>query len=688
MDAPHPIVSTRRDARRPVLLPSLALLTLLLAAPEARSFPELPEARFGLAAQRVAELLETKHLDAAPLDDARSRLFFDRFLEVLDPSRLYFLESDVEEFASARDLLDDRLHAGDVGFAVEVFTRFAGRVEERLALVRELVHAPLDFDADEYIAADRRHAPRARTMAEMRELWRRRVKLELLERTAAGASLDVARREVLARHEELARNMRAITTPELVETYLTALAATYDPHSAYLRPESVEEFDINMRLELEGIGAMLGSVDGGIVVKELVTGGAAERDGRLRAGDRIVGVSEGEGGAVADVTAMRLADVIRRIRGKRGTTVRLDVLHEGGAAEAIVLQRARIEIQDRAAQGEVIRREAAGTALAVGVITLPSFYRDFAAFGKGAEEARSSSRDLRALLEGFRRQSVDVVVIDLRRNAGGALLEAVQVTGLFIDVGPVTQIKGPGDEVETESDTEAGEAWDGPLVVLTSRFTASAAEIFAGAIQDHGRGLVVGDRTTHGKGTVQTLVPLGAEGGDDKSALGTLKLTVSQFYRPLGQSTHGLGVTPDIELPSLSSHEGGEEDLGSRVRLDRIPALHFERQDLAAPDVVAALRRRSEARTEASEEFTRIRRDIARHLESRSRRWVPLSREKFVAELGPPPGAPVEAKSPALRADLKLEPSAARGGRIAVDAYLSEVLEIASDYASLSPRKP
>jgi carboxyl-terminal processing protease len=415
----------------------------------------------------------------------------------------------------------------------------------------------------------------------------------------------------------------------------------------------------------------------------------AERDGRLRAGDRIVGVSEGEGGAVADVTAMRLADVIRRIRGKRGTTVRLDVLHEGGAAEAIVLQRARIEIQDRAAQGEVIRREAAGTALAVGVITLPSFYRDFAAFAKGAEEARSSSRDLRALLEGFRRQSVDVVVIDLRRNPGGALLEAVQVTGLFIDVGPVTQIKGPGEEVETESDTEAGVAWDGPLVVLTSRFTASAAEIFAGAIQDHGRGLVVGDRTTHGKGTIQTLVPLGAEGDDDRpGALGTLKLTVSQFYRPLGQSTHGLGVTPDIELPSLSSHEGGEEDLGRRVRLDRIPALRFDRQDLAAPDVVAALRRRSEARTEASEEFTRIRRDIARHLESRSRRWIPLAREKFVAEIGPPPGAPVEAKSPALRADPKLELSApAHGVRAPLDPYLSEVLEIATDYASLAPRK-
>jgi carboxyl-terminal processing protease len=675
----HPGDSISRKTLRRAGVPTLALLTLVLAAVEACGWPGPPEARHGVAALRVVELLETKHLDAAPLDDSRSRLFFDRFFDVLDPSRLYFLEADIEEFAASRDLLDDRLRAGDLCFALVVFTRFGGRVDERLAEVRELVEAPLDLDTDEYIATDRRQAPYARTAVEMNELWRRRVKLEILERLATGVSLDAARRQVLARHDEIARNVRAMTTAELVETYLTALATTYDPHTAYLRPESVEDFDVSLRLELEGVGAMLASADGQIVVQQLVAGGAAERDGRLQPGDRIVAVSEGEEGALLDVTAMRLADVVRLIRGKRGTTVRLDVLHAGGKAEAILLRRAKIEVQDRAAHGEVVSQGGADdrTPLRVGVITLPSFYRDFAAFERGEERSRSSSRDVRELLEGFRHQSVDVVVVDLRQNAGGALVEAVQVTGLFIDTGPVVQIKGPESELRTENDTDAGAAWDGPLVVLTSRLTASAAEIFAGAIQDHGRGLVVGDRSTHGKGTVQTLVPLGQEGDDGKpDALGALKLTVSQFYRPLGQSTHGPGIAPDIELPSLSSYEGGEEELGSRVRSDRIPALAIARQGLAAPELVVDLRRRSEARCAASDEFRRVKEGIARLLESRSRRWIPLAQEKFVAELRP--AARVhEAKSPSPGTEPRLKPTAGRGE---IDAYFAEVLAIASDY--------
>jgi carboxyl-terminal processing protease len=683
-----PVVSR---ARRLAIAPAAALLVLLLAAGQARGLPGRPDAAFGLAATRVVELLETRHIDAAPLDDARSGLLFDGFLDALDPSRLHFLESDVEDFAASRNILDDRLRAGDLGFFADVFARFALRVDERLADVRALVAEPMDLDLDEYIQADRRQAPRPRSSGEVTDLWRKSVKLEVLERLAAGASIEAALREVLARHEERARMVRATTTSQLVETCLTSLGRTYDAHTAYLSPQSVEEFDIAMRLELDGIGVALEMAGGEIVVRELVKGGAAERDGRLSPGDRIVAVGEGETGEIVDATAEGLARVVRRIRGPRGTPVRVDVLHEDGAPETIVLRRARIELTDRAARGEVIRRGTVGgqKPLVAGVIELQSFYRDLASPENGAKSPtilpgspRSSARDLRALLEGFHREPVDVVVLDLRRNSGGALAEAVDVTGLFIDTGPVVQVKGPGDELRVESDTDPGAVWDGPLVVLTSRFTASAAEIFAAAIQDHGRGLVVGDRSTHGKATVQTLVPLGTGGaGVSPDAPGTLKLTVSQFYRPLGQSTHGLGVVPDIELPSLSSHAPGEAEIASRVRADRIAALPLEPRGLAPREVVAELGRLSAARSAASGELLRVREEIARHLESRSRGWIPLAREKYMAAMAPTAVAAPAVQSPALRADPR-QHRALSPRKIEVDAYLSEVLEIAADYAA------
>jgi len=718
--------------RLPRTLVACAVLATVVPGARLDAQLEAPTLRDRTASRRVAFYLENLHIRGARLDDAASERIFDSFLRALDPQKLYFLQSDIDEFRPERLLLDDKLRAGELDFAHTVFARFLTRLEESVARVEKALASELDFEADESIEADRKDAAWIRDAAEADELWRKRVKLLLLERMAGDEKVDEGRERVAKLYRDFLHRMKQTDNTELLEVFLTSATTTYDPHTTYLSPETLENFEISMRLELEGIGAVLTSDDGVVVATEIVPGGAAARDGRLRARDKIHAVAEGDEGEFVELFDTRLTEVVKKIRGKRGTIVRLRVEHpDTGAQEVIRLERAQVVLQDREAHGEIIEAGdaldgdgsaggaggaggAAAAPLRIGVIDLPSFYMDLAAAGRGEEGFKSTTRDVERIIADFRAKQVDAVVIDLRMNGGGSLREAIDMTGLFIDRGPVVQIKRPGGVTDVQADEHDGMAWEGPLVVLTSRLSASASEIFAGAIRDYGRGLVVGDSTTHGKGSVQELLSLDRGGTPDGMELGAIKITISKFYRPSGESTQSRGVPPHVELPSLRSHyDIGESDLDYALEFDRVAATPVKKYEFVDERVVARVAGLSKKRRDASTDFARVRDEIGRFLKIKDRKTTPLQRSKFfedykrrqaaaaesaaaegAALVGPgaapvrvDPGAvsePATADEPgsAPEADGAKDAGAAAKSGIRRDYYLNEVLAITRDYVS------
>ncbi|MEE8142396.1 MAG: carboxy terminal-processing peptidase, partial [Planctomycetota bacterium] len=429
-----------------------------------------------------------------------------------------------------------------------------------------------------------------------------------------------------------------------------------------------ENFEISMRLELEGIGAELRAVDGFTVVTRILPGGAAEKDGRLKAQDKIVGVAQGEGGEFIDVVDMKLNDVVKKIRGKSGTIVRLQLLSEGSSdKQTIELTRAKIKLQEYQAQSKIMEQgqKPDGTPFRIGVIDLPSFYRDMSGASKGLKNFRSTTRDVDKILEDFRGEKVDAVILDLRNNGGGSLREAIDLTGLFIDQGPVVQVKDFYGQVSELKDEVPGVSWKGPLVVLTNKFSASGSEIFAGAIQDYGRGLIVGDPATHGKGTVQTFIHLESyfkPKSPDPPRLGALKITVQQFYRANGDSTQARGVIADVVLPSLTSQmEVGESDLDYSLEFDQVPPADHQKAGVVKKDLLVRLDMRSRERRRASENFRKVLENIQRYNERKHRTMLPLREEDFRRLNDDPDEDEPE--------DVKRE-----------DFYLQEALAITVDY--------
>jgi carboxyl-terminal processing protease len=413
----------------------------------------------------------------------------------------------------------------------------------------------------------------------------------------------------------------------------------FDPHSSYMAPSTLENFNITMRLELDGIGASLRSLDGYTVIQNIIPGGAADKHGGIKPEDKIVGVGEGESGPMEDIVDMKLNDVVKKIRGKRGTKVRLEVdPADHSERKVVTITRDRIELKDSEARSEIIERgkKADGTPYRLGVIQLPSFYMDMDGARLGLRDYKSTTRDVRRLLEAFKQEkNIDAVVIDLRWNGGGSLTEAVNMTGLFIDDGPVVQVKGPDGRTQPYRDQEPGMVWEGPLVVMINKFSASASEIFAGAVQDYGRGIVIGDHATHGKGTVQQLFDLGQALFRIRAVpnMGALKLTIQQFYRPGGDSTQNRGVVSDIELPSLTTHwDVGESDLDYALAFNRVAPLQHDMYQLVDAKLIEGLRQRSQQRIAQSEYFAKASRQIARYNELKDRKTVTLNKEEFLAE--------------------------------------------------------
>jgi carboxyl-terminal processing protease len=619
---------------------TFALLLLaagLIQTPRAAAEPK-PSPQDATTCQLVCEFLQRGHLNKPEIGDEISRRLFKRFLKGLDPGKLYFTKDDVENLKKQETELDDMVLKGDLSFAYKAFDKYLARLAERQKLIEELVAASHDYTVQESMDTDYDKLDYAKDGDELKERWRKRIKFDLLLQRVGEKPLPEAeaKQKVLDRYKGLLKRSRQMDGTDLVELYLTDLTTCCDPHSTYMSPATLDDFDIAMRLNLDGIGAVLRSENGQCVIVEVVPGGAAGKDGRLKPNDKIVGVAQGDDKFV-DVVDMKLRDVVKMVRGKRGTKVQLKVL-PAGKLEPVVydLTRQKIELKSQEARGEVIEqgKKADGTPYKVGVIDLPSFYADLGIV-KG-KEGKSSTEDVRKLLGEFEQKKVDAVVLDLRHNGGGSLREALALTGLFIDHGPVVQVKGSDNKVKRLDDPEKGTAYAGPLVVLTSRQSASASEILAGALQDYGRALIVGDTTTHGKGTVQTVIDLSAQlPGDNPPKLGALKLTIQQFYRVNGDSTQDRGVLADVVLPSLTEHLGtGEKELDYALPFDKVKAADFNYAGVVPADVKAAIKMRSEKRIKDSAEFAKLGKEIDLLKARKARKSVPLNEKEFKEQVG------------------------------------------------------
>lgn len=589
-----------------------------------------------LLTQIVCEMFQRGHVTRPQIGDEISKRLFNRFLKDLDPSKMYFLQSDIDDFKKQETELDDMLLKGDLSFAYKVYERFVKRIGERVKLIDELLDAKHDFGVKEYLETDPAKIEYAKDADEVRERWRKRIKLDLLLQRLAAKPLPEAegRQKIRERYHGLAKRIKQLDNYDLMELYLSALATSLDPHGAYLSPTTLEDFTISMRLRLEGIGAVLREENGYTVVVEVVPGGAAAKDGRLKPNDKIVGVAQADGKFV-DVVDMKLRDVVKMIRGAKGTKVELKVIPVGKLDQVVYgLTRQQIEIKSQAARYDIVEdgKKPDGKPYRIGVIDLPSFY---AAPDKEAGEVKSASKDIRRILKELESKKVDGVILDMRRNPGGFLAEAVAVAGLFIDQGPVVQVKGPGQKIQRHDDPEEGMVYGGPLMVLVSRSSASAAEIVAAALQDYGRAIVVGDSATHGKGTVQAVIDLGDQFPQAEAPkLGALRLTLQQFYRVNGDSTQNRGVVSDIVLPSLMEHLATpEKDLDHALAFDKVKPAEHASAGMVSPELKALLKSRSAERVKGSKDFAKLGQDIDRFKTLRDRKKMPLSEQELKEQM-------------------------------------------------------
>jgi carboxyl-terminal processing protease len=563
----------------------------------------------------VGRLLEEGHYTHQQLNDEMSRKVLRTYLELLDFSHLFFTQQDIDSLtAKYGTALDDDILLGNLKPAYEVYSLYTKRVDDRVAKVKELLKQPIDFKNDGSIELSRQKAPWPKDEAEADQIWKGRIANELLQEHLSEHPIEPGPQLVARRYDRLARNVHEEDKDEQVKLFLDALAQAYDPHSEYLSKADLKNFSINMGLSLVGIGAMLRSEDGYAKIESLVVGGPAQSDGRLKVGDRITAVAQGPAEYV-DVRDMRLDKVVEMIRGRKGTRVRLLVIPSDAADPSkrknVELVRDEIKLKDQEARADIIiKKDDSGEPVKLGWITLPSFYADM------DKHQKSTTRDVSALLRRLKKENIGGLVIDLRRNGGGSLEEAISLTGLFLKSGPVVQTKGSNGNIVVSSDPDPGIAYAGPLVVLTSRQSASASEIFAAALQDYGRAVIVGDKNTFGKGTVQTILEigrftslLGSRSQDD----GALKLTIQKFYRVAGGSTQLHGVASDIILPSLSDlPEFGEGALKNCLAYDEVPKARYTKWSDSHPLFIDELKRRSAERVQHNQEFHYVMEDVDR----------------------------------------------------------------------------
>lgn len=671
-----------------------ALLGAAMSAPPALPPPGqlVPSEQEDYVARRVADIVAREHYRRAPLDDRLSSLILDRYLDAIDGGRSYFYASDIAEFERYRYALDDAIKAGDMEPAFVIFRRYQQRSRERMQYAVQLLDRKPDFDVDESFDFDREKEPWPANAAEMNEIWRKRVKNDELSLVIAGKQWPEAVEVLRKRYERVAKRMDQSKPDDVFEAFMNAFVLSLDPHSNFFSARNSEEYNIQMSLSYEGIGASLQLTDDYVTVIDVIAGGPAAVSGKLAANDRITAVGEGKTGELLDVIGWRLDDVVQKIRGPGGTTVRLQLLPAGaapGSAQKIVeFTRNRVSLEAQAAHKSMHTVQRNGHDVKIGIITVPSFYQDYDASRAGAKDFRSTTRDVQRLIDEQRKDGADVLIMDLRQNGGGYLPEAESLTGLFIDRGPVVQLRDTTGRIEVDEDPNPAIFYTGPLIVLVDRLSASASEIFAGAIQDYGRGLIVGQQT-YGKGTVQNAHPLNYTIFGRKPELGQLNVTIGKYYRITGESTQDRGVTPDIALPSLiNANEVGESTRDRALPWDHIEAASFKAAGDLKP-IAATLQRLHDDRTGASPDFRYLQQDIAALEAVRNQKTVSLSLKVREAErarqdserLARENAWRIAHDAKPLKSLEELKDDAAAG------ILLDEASQIAADYAVMSQHR-
>jgi carboxyl-terminal processing protease len=592
------------------------LLAFMLAAfNTTQAAPQLvPLEQQSQAAVLSAKVLNRYSYKHVALDDNLSSQIFDNYLKMLDGEKIFFLQADIDHFAYARTGLDDAILGKDLSVPFGIFNLYQQRIAERFTYARSLLKKGFDFQKKESYQFSRKNAPWPKSADELNDLWRKRVKNDWLRLKLAGKDDKSIVATLDKRYDNILSSLSKVKSEDAFQDFMNAYAMAIDPHTNYLGVRASEEFDITMSLSLVGIGASLYDKDEYTTIRELLAGGPAALSGKLKAGDRIVGVGQGEDGPIVEVMGWRIDDVVAMIRGTEDTVVRLDVLPAEAGADGkhklISLVRKKINLEKQAAKKSIIEVKDAGVTRRIGVISLPEFYQDFAARQKGDKDFKSATRDVSRLLDELKKDQVDGVLVDLRNNGGGSLDEAIQMTGLFVGKGPVVQQRDSKGNIVVSNDTDTGVAWNGPLGVLINRASASASEIFSAAIQDYGRGVVIGE-TSFGKGTVQTVADLDEIAKNDKPEFGEIKLTIAQFFRINGGTTQLRGVTPDIKLPSMTDTEDfGESSFDNALPWTQIKAAGYTPEgDLTS--IVPMLIASHDKRVSHDRDFKYLQEDIA-----------------------------------------------------------------------------
>ncbi len=548
---------------------------------------------YGKEARTISYILDHNHYRKIKLNDSLSSVILDRYIQELDNNRTYFLESDVKSFEKYRTSIDDLTRTENVTPAFEIYNVFRKRYFERMNYVlNTLINTEHNYAVNEFYETNRDKEPWAKNTKELNEIWRKVIKSQALSLKLTGKKPEEIKETLKKRFERFEKSVAQFNSEDVFSLYMNSITEAYDPHTNYFSPKASDLFKQSMSLSLEGIGAQLQTENDYTKVARIMPGGPADKSEMLHNNDYITGVAQGKDGDMVDVIGWRIDDVVKLIKGPKGTVVRLQVIPSangiGGASHEIVLTRDKIKLEDQAAKKSVINYQSEGREQKLGVISLPSFYMDFEAYQRGDHDYRSTTRDVKKLIGELKTEGVDGIVMDLRNNGGGSLPEAVDLTGLFIKEGPVVQVKSSSNRVDVLPDDDNEVFYSGPLVVLTNRFSASASEIFAGAIQDYHRGVVVGE-TTYGKGTVQSVIDL-KKFINDKDPIGELKVTFQKFYRVTGSSTQHKGVTPDVQLPSaLDASQYGESASPSALPWDVIKPAAFQKNGEINDKLIAKL---------------------------------------------------------------------------------------------------
>jgi carboxyl-terminal processing protease len=606
------------------------LLALTLSAfNTAQAIPQLePLKQQAQAALLSAKVLGHYSYRNVALDDHLSTQIFDNYLKELDGEKIFFLQSDIDHFADARTKLDDAILDENLSIPFAIYNLYQQRTTERFNYARSLLKKGFDFRKKESYQYTRKDAPWAKSMAEMNDLWRKRVKNDWLRLKLAGKDKKSIVATLDKRYENTLESLSKVNSEDIFQSFMNAYTMAIDPHTNYFGVRASEEFDISMKLSLVGIGAELNNKDEYTTIKELLAGGPAALSGKLKAGDRIVGVGQGENGPITDIMGWRIDDAVALIRGTENSVVRLDVLPAEASADGkhklISLVRKKITLEKQAAKKSIIEVKDGGVVHHIGVISLPEFYQDFTARQNGDKNYKSATRDVSLLLNELKKDKVDGILVDLRNNGGGSLDEAIQLTGLFVGKGPVVQQRDSDGNITVDSDTDTAPVWTGPLGVLINRGSASASEIFAAAIQDYGRGVIIGE-TSFGKGTVQTVADLDQIAKNNKPEFGEVKMTIAQFFRINGGTTQLRGVTPDIKFPSMSdTKDFGESSFDNALPWSQIkPADYRPEGNLAA--IVPMLIASHDKRVNHDKDFKYLQEDIADFDKMRQKNLISLN---------------------------------------------------------------